>query len=247
MAQKIVAGNWKMNLNLSEARTLVQEVNQHKKPEDVTVMMFPPALFVSDVATQIVDANVGVQNFYFEEKGAFTGEVAIDQIRSVGGEIGLIGHSERRAVFGEDEALLKRKVDTAIAHKFPFIFCCGEPLEVREQGDELNYVKTQLEAALFHLSKEDFQWVIIAYEPVWAIGTGRTASSEQAEEMHAAIRSWIKEKYDDATASLTSILYGGSCNENNAKELFSCPNVDGGLIGGASLKAASFCAIIDSF
>ena len=247
MAQKIVAGNWKMNLDLSEARTLVQEINEHEKPEDITVMMFPPALFVGDVAAHAGDAKVGVQNFYFEEKGAFTGELAIDQIRSIGGEIGLIGHSERRVVFGENDALLKRKVDAATARRFPFIFCCGEPLEVREQGDELHYVKAQLDAALFHLSKEELQWAIIAYEPVWAIGTGRTASSEQAEEMHAAIRSWIKEKYDEVTASQTSILYGGSCNENNAKELFSCPNVDGGLIGGASLKASSFCAIIDSF
>ncbi|PWL24394.1 MAG: triose-phosphate isomerase [Fluviicola sp. XM-24bin1] len=247
MAQKIVAGNWKMNLNLNDAKALVQNVNQQNKREDVTVMMFPPALFVADVAAESNGIKVGTQNFYFEEKGAFTGEVAIDQIRSVGGEIALIGHSERRSIFGESDALLKQKVDAAVSAGFDFIFCCGEPLEIREAGTQEEYVKAQLEAALFHLPKEAVQDVVIAYEPVWAIGTGKTATSDQAEEMHAAIRSWIVDSYDQDTAEKVSILYGGSCNENNAKELFSCPNVDGGLIGGASLKADAFCAIIDSF
>ena len=173
--------------------------------------------------------------------------MAIDQIRSVGGEIALIGHSERRSIFGESDALLKQKVDAAVSAGFDFIFCCGEPLEIREAGTQEEYVKAQLEAALFHLPKEAVQDVVIAYEPVWAIGTGKTATSDQAEEMHAAIRSWIVDSYDQDTAEKVSILYGGSCNENNAKELFSCPNVDGGLIGGASLKADAFCAIIDSF
>lgn len=247
MPQKIVAGNWKMNLNLNEAKALVQNVNNQNKREDVTVMMFPPALYVADVAALSRDIKIGTQNFYFEEKGAFTGEVSIDQIRSVGGEIALIGHSERRALFGESDALLKQKVDAATNAGFNFIFCCGEPLEIREAGNQESYVKAQLEAAVFHLSKESFQNIVIAYEPVWAIGTGKTASSDQAEEMHAAIRSWIVEKYDTHIAEKVPILYGGSCNENNAKELFSCPNVDGGLIGGASLKADAFCAIIDSF
>jgi len=247
MAQKIVAGNWKMNLNLNEAKALVQQVNQLNKQEDVTVMMFPPALFVADVASEAKGIKVGTQNFYHEGKGAFTGELAIDQIRSVGGEIALIGHSERRALFSESDDLLKRKVDAAVSAGFDFIFCCGEPLEVREAGNQETFVKSQLESALFHLPKEAFLKSVIAYEPVWAIGTGKTASSDQAEEMHAAIRSWIVEKYDVETAEKVSILYGGSCNENNARELFSCPNVDGGLIGGASLKADAFCAIIDSF
>ena len=247
MAQKIVAGNWKMNLKLSEAKELVQHIKENAPTNDVKVMMFPPALFVSEVASQAGNIQVGTQNFYFEEKGAYTGEVAIDQIRSVGGQIALIGHSERRAIFGETDALLKQKVDAAVAADFDFIFCCGEPLEIREAGKEADYVKAQLESALFHLPKESMKKAIIAYEPVWAIGTGKTASSDQAEEMHAAIRSWIVEKYDAETAEKVSILYGGSCNENNAKELFSCPNVDGGLIGGASLKANAFCTIIDSF
>lgn len=247
MAQKIVAGNWKMNLKLSEAKELVQHIKENAPTNDVKVMMFPPALFVSEVASQAGNIQVGTQNFYFEEKGAYTGEVAIDQIRSVGGQIALIGHSERRAIFGETDALLKQKVDAAVAADFDFIFCCGEPLEIREAGKEADYVKAQLESALFHLPKESMKKAIIAYEPVWAIGTGKTASSDQAEEMHAAIRSWIVEKYDAETAEKVSILYGGSCNENNAKELFSCPNVDGGLIGGASLRANAFCTIIDSF
>lgn len=247
MAQKIVAGNWKMNLNLDEAKELVQRVKENNNTENVTVMMFPPALYVADVAKEAGNIKVGTQNFYFEEKGAFTGEVSINQIRSVGAQTALIGHSERRAIFGETDDFLKQKVDAAVAANFDFIFCCGEPLEVREAGNENAFVKAQLEAAMFHLTKEAMQNSVIAYEPVWAIGTGRTASSEQAEEMHAAIRSWIIEKYDAETAGKVSILYGGSCNENNAKELFSCPNVDGGLIGGASLKANAFCTIIDSF
>ena len=200
MAQKIVAGNWKMNLNLNDAKALVQKVNQQNNREDVTVMMFPPALFVADVASEAEGIKVGTQNFYFEEKGAFTGEVAIDQIRSVGGEIALIGHSERRAIFGESDALLKQKVNAAVDAGFDFIFCCGEPLDVREAGNQEAYVKAQLEAAMFHLPKDAFQKAVIAYEPVWAIGTGKTASSDQAEEMHAAIRSWIIEKYDAETA-----------------------------------------------
>ena len=142
---------------------------------------------------------------------------------------------------------MKQKVDTAIQADFPFIFCCGEPLGERNAGTHEAFVNAQLNASLFHITKDQMKSMVIAYEPVWAIGTGETASSDQAEEMHAAIRSWIAEKYDNETANSVSILYGGSCNENNAKELFSCPNVDGGLIGGASLKAESFCAIIDSF
>lgn len=247
MAQKIVAGNWKMNLKRDEALELVRNVNSRQRPEDVTVMMFPPAVFVSEVATEAEGIEVGVQNFFHEEKGAFTGELSIGQVTSVGGSIGLIGHSERRAIFGESDELLKQKVDAAVAANFPYIFCCGEPLEVREAGNEATYVKAQLEACMFHLPVASMRSAIIAYEPVWAIGTGKTATSAQAESMHADIRSWIAEAYDEETANSVSILYGGSCNENNANELFSCPNVDGGLIGGASLKADSFCAIIDSF
>ena len=162
-------------------------------------------------------------------------------------KIGLIGHSERRMLFQEDHAQLKRKVDRALQADFEFIFCCGEPLEVRENGQQLDYVKVQLEESLFHLTAEQMKGRIIAYEPVWAIGTGKTASSDQAEGMHASIRSWLTEKYGQEIAESVSILYGGSCNPKNAAELFACKNVDGGLIGGASLNADDFCSIISSF
>lgn len=246
MAQKIVAGNWKMNLSRKEAKTLVTSLDNHNVPADVRVMMFTPALYISELSNE-TKFEIGAQNFYFQDRGAFTGEISLGQIESAGGQIALIGHSERRSIFGESDALLKNKVDASVAKGFPYIFCCGEPLEVRKAGEEKNFVKAQLEASLFHLPEEKLQTAIIAYEPVWAIGTGETATSVQAEDMHASIRSWIAEKYNEKTASMVSILYGGSCNENNAKELFSCPNVDGGLIGGASLKVDKFCAIIDSF
>ncbi|NVK66449.1 MAG: triose-phosphate isomerase [Flavobacteriales bacterium] len=248
MAQKIVAGNWKMNLSAGEGKTLVSEIVAGDRSSDVAVMVFPPSLYVqklSEVAKN--EISVGVQNFNPNESGAFTGELAISQVKSVGSSIGLIGHSERRSLFGESDAFLKLKVDAAIAQGFQFIFCCGEPLEIREAGTEFNYVKNQLEASLFHLSAEQMKNGIIAYEPVWAIGTGKTATSSQAEEMHAEIRSWLTEKYGEDTAQSVSILYGGSCNNKNAKELFACPNVDGGLIGGASLKAESFLEIINAF
>ena len=159
----------------------------------------------------------------------------------------MIGHSERRAYFGEDHVFLKSQVDFAVENDFDFIFCCGEPLMIREAGQEYTFVRKQLDESLFHLSKEDMMNAVIAYEPVWAIGTGKTATAAQAEAMHAEIRSWIVEKYDAECAENVSILYGGSCNQDNAQELFSCPNVDGGLIGGASLKPEAFCKIIDSF
>lgn len=247
MARKIVAGNWKMNLNRGEALELIQQINQHYMPNDVQAMCFTPSLFIESAVNVSEAMTVGAQNFYFAEKGAFTGEVSINQLKSVGAQSALIGHSERRAIFHESDELLKQKVDTAIQADFPFIFCCGEPLGERNAGTHEAFVNAQLNASLFHITKNQMKSMVIAYEPVWAIGTGETASSDQAEEMHAAIRSWIGEKYDNETANSVSILYGGSCNENNAKELFSCPNVDGGLIGGASLKAESFCAIIDSF
>lgn len=247
MAQKIVAGNWKMNLNRGEALELMEQINEHKMPSDVQVMCFAPSLFIESAANAAENAMVGAQNFYFAKKGAFTGEVSISQLKSVGAKSALIGHSERRAIFNESDELLKEKVDAAIQASFPFIFCCGEPLGERNAGNHEAFVKAQLDASLFHISEEQMKSVVIAYEPVWAIGTGETATSEQAEAMHAAIRSWIEEKYNNETANSVAILYGGSCNENNANELFSCPNVDGGLIGGASLKAESFCAIIDSF
>lgn len=246
MAKKIVAGNWKMNLELDQAIELIQEIEN--KQDDVRVIVFPTSVLIKSVAdAKNEGVEVGSQNFHTEPKGAFTGELSIGQIKSVGANIGLIGHSERRAYFSEGNELLKMKVDAAFANNFEFIFCCGEPLMIREAGRELEFVKTQLQESLFHISKEQMMGGIIAYEPVWAIGTGMTASSEQAESMHRSIRTWIHEKYDEETAKSVSILYGGSCNQDNAKELFSCPNVDGGLIGGAALKVDSFSTIIDSY
>ena len=193
------------------------------------------------------DFELGVQNFSQNTDGAYTGEISISQVESVGGTVGLIGHSERRAYHAESSELLKSKVDHAVANNFDFIFCCGEPLSVRESGGELAFVKKQLQESLFHLTANQIDGGVIAYEPVWAIGTGVTASVEQAEDMHKNIRSWLVEVYGTAVANNISILYGGSCKPSNAKELFSCPNVDGGLIGGASLKATDFSAIIQSY
>jgi triosephosphate isomerase len=246
MAQKIVAGNWKMNLELNEAKDLIKGIKNSQ--DDVRVIVFPSSVFINVVAEGKNDnVEVGTQNFHTELKGAFTGELSISQLRSAGATVGLIGHSERRAFFSEGNDLIKIKVNAAVANNFDFIFCCGEPLMIREAGKELEFIKMQLEESLFHLTKEQMMGKVIAYEPVWAIGSGMTASSDQAESMHRAIRTWIHERYDHETAQNVSILYGGSCNQDNAKELFSCPNVDGGLIGGASLKGEAFCTIIDSY
>ncbi len=247
MAQKIVAGNWKMNLSSNEAKELMSNLNEKSFPSDVRTIVFPSSIYVDSIASTAKNTEVGVQNFSENDNGAFTGEVSIEQLRSVNVNIGLIGHSERRAYFKEGHEQLKNKVDHAIKNEFNFIFCCGEPLAIRENGDELTFVRLQLNESLFHLIKEQMMNKVIAYEPVWAIGTGKTASSDQAEEMHRNIRSWIEEKYDLETAESVSILYGGSCKPSNAKELFACKNVDGGLIGGAALKADDFNALIHSF
>ncbi len=247
MGRKVVAGNWKMNLGLAEGVQLVKEIEaNYTSNDEIRVMAFVPSLFVSTLADTASSLEIGVQNFYHESKGAFTGEISIEQVTGCGAFIGLIGHSERRSIFGETNELLKAKVDAAVANEFEFIFCCGEPLEVREAGNENDHVRQQLEESLFHLSANDMKEILIAYEPVWAIGTGKTASTQQAEDMHSAIRSWISEKYGEDIADSVSILYGGSCNPQNASELFACENVDGGLIGGASLKADSFCSIINA-
>ena len=248
MAQKIVAGNWKMNLERESAFDLVNQLNEQIEESSVRVIAFPPSIYVLPISKMDQGKfDIGVQNFYTKNAGAYTGEISIAQTKSVGGSIGLIGHSERREYFQESNSFLKEKVDAAIENEFEFIFCCGEPLEVREASEELNYVKRQLEESLFHLTAEQMANAIIAYEPIWAIGTGRTASAEQAEDMHANMRGWVAEKYDNQTAESVTILYGGSCKPGNAKELFACPNIDGGLIGGASLKADDFCAIINAF
>lgn len=236
-----------MNLMPSEATALYKEIADKTPGNDVHLLVFPPMLFVAELIGAQKNVPVGVQNFHPELKGAFTGEVSVAQIAAAGVKYALVGHSERRMYFHEDHEFLKKKVDAALIQGITPFFCCGEPLNVREGNHQEEFVRRQLEESLFHLNKQEIKKCVIAYEPVWAIGTGRTASIEQAEEMHAAIRSWITEKYDAETAESISILYGGSCNASNAKELFACPNVDGGLIGGASLEAESFLTIAQSF
>lgn len=248
MRKKIVAGNWKMNLQSEDVDALVQKLNNLNFPKDVEIKIFPSFIYLDRLVSNVKkDIQVGAQNFFYEQKGAFTGEVSYEQLASIGIKDVLIGHSERRSLFQESEAMLKEKVDVAIANGLNVIFCCGEPLEIRESNKQEEFVKEQLEKSLFHLSAEQLMQVVIAYEPVWAIGTGVTASSNQAEEMHLSIRNWLKDKYNEEVANNVSILYGGSCNASNAKELFACPNVDGGLIGGAALDATSFSSIANSY
>ena len=249
MRKKIVAGNWKMNLVASEANSLFDSISENLTDELIpTIMVFPPSLFVSQLI-QKGDAKIeiGVQNFYPKDKGAFTGEISVVQVQDLGLTQVLVGHSERRAYFNESASFLKDKVDAALAYNLGVVFCCGEPLEIREANNELSYVKSQLEESLFHLNETEIQKCIIAYEPVWAIGTGKTASIQQAEDMHKEIRKWLAERYSKELSESISILYGGSCNAENAKELFSCPNVDGGLIGGAALDSSTFLQIANSF
>ena len=249
MRKKIVAGNWKMNLVSEEANTLFDIIsNQLSGSDEPLVLVFPPSIFLRELSKKSSKTvAIGAQNFYPKEKGAFTGEISVTQVQDCGATHVLIGHSERRAYFQETDSFLKEKVESALAYKLGIVFCCGEPLEIREKKEEMEYVKKQLENSLFHLSVADISKCVIAYEPVWAIGTGKTASIEQAEEMHFAIRSWLGGKYGQQVADAISILYGGSCTAANAKELFSCPNVDGGLIGGAALDADAFLQIIHSY
>lgn len=257
MRKKIVAGNWKMNLDLEGSRQLAVDIcglikqSAHFRTSDhPEIILFPPFVFITEVL-RISDGaegvSVGSQNIHHYEKGAFTGEVSAEMVKSCGATFTLVGHSERRACFNEDDALLAKKVGQALNSGLFPVFCCGEVLPEREAGNHFEVVKIQLEKGLFWLDKSQFEKVVIAYEPVWAIGTGVTASPEQAQEMHAFIRKLVAERYGLETALQTTILYGGSCNAQNAGELFSQADVDGGLIGGASLKANDFFAIINSF
>lgn len=253
MRQKIVAGNWKMNKTLEEANILATEIKGMVADEvkgDVKVIFctpFPYLLPIKNLLGHDSRIAVGAQNCSEHESGAYTGEVAAGMIKSLGIPYVILGHSERRQYFGEDGALLTKKVDIALKHGLTPIYCCGEPLEVRERNEHEALVKKQVEESLFHLDAASLQKVVIAYEPVWAIGTGKTASSQQAQDMHAVIRKHIAGKYGQAVADTISILYGGSVNAANAKELFSCADVDGGLVGGASLKSREFTEIIKAF
>lgn len=245
MRKKIVAGNWKMNLNWEDANALFQSLNTNYA-DAVEVIVFPSTPYLLPLLANN-NVKVGAQNGHPKESGAFTGETSFAQLKSIGVSHALVGHSERREYFAESNAFLREKVDACLQLGITPVFCCGEPLEIRKKNDEKSFVTKQLEESLFHLTASEFQKCVIAYEPIWAIGTGLTATSEQAEEMHATIRAFIARKYGNELAETISILYGGSCNENNARELFSCPNVDGGLVGGASLKSDAFKKIIDAF
>ena len=251
MRKKIVAGNWKMNLNLQEGVALAKELNTMlaaDKP-NCDVVICTPFIHLATVAGEL-DANViglGAENCADKVSGAYTGEVSAAMVKSTGAQYVILGHSERRAYYGETAEILKEKTNLALENGLKVIFCIGEVLEERESGKQNEVVKAQLEGSLFDLTAEQFSNVILAYEPVWAIGTGKTATAEQAEDMHAFIRSVIAEKFVAEAAENVSILYGGSCKPSNAKEIFAKPNVDGGLIGGAALKAADFKGIIDAW
>jgi triosephosphate isomerase (TIM) len=251
MRRKIVAGNWKMNKSFQDAEELIADIADKLEVMEgqQDVIICPPSIYL-EMATDIAEDSVfsvGAQNMNENDKGAFTGEISGTMLSSMEVEYCIIGHSERRKYYGEDHALLSKKLDAALRNEIRPIFCCGEVLPEREAGNHFNVVKKQLDESLFHLSPDEFQQVVIAYEPVWAIGTGVNATPEQAQEMHAFIRQQLKEKYGEELAAETSILYGGSCNSSNARELFTQPDVDGGLIGGASLKADEFIKIVNSF
>jgi triosephosphate isomerase len=249
MRKKIVAGNWKMNNNLSEGVNLAKSVNQQVSENEVTVVLCTPFIHLTEVAKIIDKKNLflGAQNCANKESGAYTGEVSASMIRSTGADYVILGHSERRAYYGETDQLLAEKVDIALANKLTPVFCIGEVLEEREAGKHFEVVKAQLNKGLFHLSSTDFSKLVIAYEPVWAIGTGKTATPDQAQEIHKVIRDHIASKYGAGIADEISILYGGSCKASNAAELFVNPDVDGGLIGGAALNAEDFLGIINAF
>ena len=252
MRKHIVAGNWKMNLTFSEADELLDdlmaELEQMELRRDQQVIVCPPFPYVEMASDYAEDSYfmVGAQDVSVHESGAYTGEVSAAMLESCGLDYCIVGHSERRAYHGETDQQIAAKVDCLLAHGLKAIVCVGERLEEREANKQFDVVKQQVEGGLFHLTAEQMQNIVIAYEPVWAIGTGRTATTEQAQEMHAHIRSLLREKYGSAVADEVSLLYGGSCKPSNARELFACPDVDGGLIGGASLKAKDFVEIIKS-
>ena len=249
--KKIVAGNWKMNQNLFEGKQLVEDIlnSNFTLADNQEVIIAPPFIQLSLTAGQIKDKQgvfLAAQNCHQKASGAYTGEISAGMLKSTGVDYVILGHSERREYFAESEALLAEKVDAVLAQEMKVIFCVGEPLAVRDAGQQNDQVTSQISKSLFHLSEQQLSNVVLAYEPIWAIGTGRTASKEQAQDMHAHIRQVIAGKFGEAAADNMTILYGGSCKPDNASELFAQPDVDGGLIGGASLKAADFAAIIQA-
>lgn len=250
MRKKIVAGNWKMNKTVDEAKALLSEIVNMVKDEvtgDVEVVLCPPALYLTTARHYLPAGGriaLGAQNCHEKDSGAYTGEASASMLKSIGVDYVILGHSERRQYFGETDAQLAEKVDRVLENDLIPIFCCGESRDLRENGDYIGFVKDQLTDGLFHLSAESFAKVVVAYEPIWAIGTGLTASSAQAQDMHFELRQHIAGQYGDSVAQDISILYGGSANAQNAAELFAQTDVDGGLIGGASLKSRDFTTVI---
>ena len=249
MRKNIVAGNWKMHKTQKETVALLEEIIA-KKSNSITEIIVAPTFVNLSKAVEITKEKgitVAAQNMHQTEGGAFTGEIAASMLTDIGVNTVILGHSERRAYFHETDALLANKVDTALKHEMRVIFCFGEELKDRQQNNHFNLVENQLRDVLFHIEKKDWENIVLAYEPVWAIGTGETASPEQAQEMHKFIRTLVEKVYGFDIADNLTILYGGSVKPDNAKEIFSKPDVDGGLIGGAALKADDFLAIVNGF
>ncbi|WP_434036796.1 triose-phosphate isomerase [Formosa sp. 4Alg 33] len=249
MRKNIVAGNWKMNNDLAQTETLLTALKNSTITSNAEVMVAPTFTNLWSAYNTLKDNAIEViaQNMHFAESGAYTGEISASMLKSVGVKTVILGHSERRAYFNETDELLAKKTDAALANDMRVIFCFGEELADRKSENHEAVVGSQIKNALFHLEADAFKNIVLAYEPVWAIGTGETASPEQAQDMHAFIRKTLADKYGDAVADSVSILYGGSVKPGNAKEIFSKPDVDGGLIGGAALNAEDFFAIVNAF
>lgn len=249
MRKQIVAGNWKMNKDYVDSEILVAKLLSQHKHSNTEVIIAPPFtnLLASINALKGSSIEVAAQNMHFAESGAYTGEISAAMLKSIGVETVILGHSERRAYFNESDDLLAKKVDTALAHDMRVIFCFGEELKDRKSGNENSVVESQIKKALFHLPEAAWGQIVLAYEPVWAIGTGETATPDQAQDMHAFIRKTLANAYSQNLADSVSILYGGSVKSSNAEEIFSKTDVDGGLIGGAALDAEHFTAIVNAF
>ena len=248
MRKKIVAGNWKMNNDLAATNTLISELIKKEKKANAEVIIAPTFVNLLEASKRLKDSSIKVaaQNMHFANHGAYTGEISATMLKSVGVNTVILGHSERREFFSEDDNLLKQKVDKALNEDMQIIFCFGEKWEDRSIDNHFMVVENQIKNALFHLKNENWKSIVLAYEPVWAIGTGQTASPEQAQEMHAFIRNLVKENYNSTISEDVSILYGGSVKPENAKEIFGKNDVDGGLIGGAALNADNFMAIVNA-
>jgi triosephosphate isomerase len=251
MRKKIVAGNWKMNLNYDEVSSLVDEILKlYSRDDNVEVILSPPFVYLDKVIRSFANHDhvfIASQNCSEYNNGAYTGEVSASMLNSMGVNYVIIGHSERRSIFNESNENLNLKITQALQNNLKIIFCCGENIEQRESGEYLQVIRKQLEETILSLDQNSLSKIVIAYEPIWAIGTGKTASSVQAQEIHSFIRSLISNKFGTEISNNTSILYGGSCKPTNSKELFSQSDIDGGLIGGASLQSSDFVTIINSF